>query len=264
MPKTIDENMIPFIHNIVFQKCTPAWELSDYKLETWNLTYVVQGEARYTVNGQAVDLAEGSLLTLPSGSLCRGFSYPDRLMHCFLVDFTLKNAKNRELNPPFPLCSLPGRCEDIVHMFHEMAFSWLNKQPGYIIKSRGLFLQIIHRFMELLIYQADSNTGDSRINKALRYISAHYSEHVTAKMMAEMAGLNPTYFGILFREAMGVSFNRYLLQMRVKNAENMLISGGYKVGSVAEACGFTDVSHFYKQFKSIKGYPPSHCLPKKF
>jgi transcriptional regulator GlxA family with amidase domain len=44
----------------------------------------------------------------------------------------------------------------------------------------------------------------------------------------------------------------------------MLSSGEYKVGDIAEACGFTDTSHFYKQFKLVKGFPPSHNLPKKF
>ena len=82
--------------------------------------------------------------------------------------------------------------------------------------------------------------------------------------MAEMIGLNPTYFGILFKKTMGMGFNRYLIQTRVRNAENMLSSGEYKVGNVAEACGFSDVSHFYKQFKEVKGFPPSHSLPKKF
>jgi AraC-like DNA-binding protein len=50
----------------------------------------------------------------------------------------------------------------------------------------------------------------------------------------------------------------------VTNAEHMLSSGEYKVVDVADACGFTDVSHFYKQFKQLKGFPPSHCMPKKF
>jgi transcriptional regulator GlxA family with amidase domain len=63
---------------------------------------------------------------------------------------------------------------------------------------------------------------------------------------------------------MGISLNRYLIQVRVRNAADMLASGEYKVSDIAEACGFTDVSHFYKQFKLIKGFPPSHSLPKKF
>jgi YesN/AraC family two-component response regulator len=143
-------------------------------------------------------------------------------------------------------------------------FYWQNKQPGYIIKSRGLFLQIIHRFLELIIYKNDSYVIDSRIAKSIQYLSVHYSERVSVKTAADMAGLNPAYFGLLFKQETGVSFNRYLIQTRVRNAEEMLASGEYKVGSIAEACGFTDTSHLYKQFKMIKGFPPSYSLPKKF
>jgi len=264
MTVSVDDEMMPEIFYVIHRKCTPAWEMPEHKLPACNLTYIIQGDARYTVNDQTVDLTQGNLLVLPRDCVRKGITFPNRLMHCFSVEFLLRNAKCKEIAPPFPLASMPGRHEDIIHMFHELTFSWLNKQPGYMIKSRGLFLQILHRFLELVIYKADSSAGDSRITKAIRYIAAHYSEHITVKMIAEMAGLNPTYFGVLFRQAMGLSFNRYLIQTRVRNAENMLSSGEYKVGDVAEACGFTDVSHFYKQFKQIKDYPPSHCLPKKF
>jgi len=264
MDITVNEDMNPDIRHVIYRKCTPAWEMPEHKLGACNLTYPIQGEARYTINNQTIDLEPGSLLMLPRGCTRRGITFPDRLMHCFSVEFYLRNSENQEFPPPFPLLSQPGRREDIIHLFYELSLSWLDKQPGYMIKCKGLFLQILHCFLELIIYKSDTFTGDFRITKVIRYMAMHYSEHISVKMMAEMAGLNPTYFGALFRQTMGMSFNRFLLQTRVKNAENMLVTGEYKVSDVADICGFTDVSHFYRQFKSIKGYQPSHCLPKKF
>jgi AraC-like DNA-binding protein len=264
MPIAIEEDMIPDIEYAVFRKCTPGWQIFEQEFDICDLTYVIHGNARYTINGIAHNLAEGDLLYLSRGNVRAGITFPDRLMHCFSVNFYLRNSKSRNMRLPFPVVSHVGRKEDIIHLFHDLVFTWLNKQPGYGIKSRGLFLQILHRFMELIVYKTDSIAGDSRINKVVRYIAVHYSERVTVKMMSELVGLNSTYFGVLFRQQTGQSFNRYLSQTRIKNAENMLASGEYKVGDVAEACGFTDVSHFYKQFKEIKGFPPSHSLPKKF
>jgi AraC-like DNA-binding protein len=264
MSSAVDDDLIPYIRHVVFQKCTPAWEIPEQELDAYNLTYLIQGEARYTINGKPLNLTQGNLLVLPRDASRRGITLPDRLMHCFSVDFDLRNTRNQSISLPFPVCSLPGRHEDIIHMFHDMSFSWLNKQPGYLIKCRGLFLQILHRFMELVIFKDDTGARDSRITKVIRYMAAHYAERITVKMMAKMVGLNPTYFGLLFRREVGVSLNRYLIQLRIKNAENMLSSGEYKVGNIAEACGFIDMSHFYKQFKLIKGFPPSHSLPKKF
>jgi len=180
------------------------------------------------------------------------------------VDFTLRNSRNAESSAPFPTLSSPGHHKNIIHWFHELSFSWMDRHPGYMLKCKGLFMQIFHRFMELLVYKDHSFAGDFRITKVIRYIAKNYSERLTVKSMASMVSLNPTYLGDLFQRTTGMSFNRYLAQVRIKNAEEMLLLGEYKVGDVAEACGFTDTSHLYKQFKQLKGFPPSQCLPRSF
>jgi len=264
MTGQIDDDMTPNIHYVIFRKCTSSWIMPENTLEDINLTYIVEGAARYTINSETIDIEKGDLLVLPKGSVSKAVTFDDRLMHCFSVDFVLKNSRNHELPPPLPMKTSIGRHENIIHLFHELSFSWANKQPGYIMKSKGLFLQILHRFLEIIVYKSGPNTGDYRVSKVINYITAHYSEHITVKMMAELVSLNSTYFGVLFKQTMGISLNQYLIQTRVTNAESMLSSGEYKVGDVAEACGFTDISHFYKQFKKLKGFPPSHCMPKKF
>jgi AraC-like DNA-binding protein len=264
MSVLINDDMLPFIGYIIFRKCTPAWKMTENTLGGINLTYVIQGAARYTVDGDEIELQQGDLLVLPEGCVRSAITFPDCLMQCFSVDFKLKTINNQELPPPLPFKSRPGRHEDIIHLFHELSSTHVNKQPGYNIRSNGLFLQILHRFLEIVIYKTSSYTGDHRISKVTSFINAHYSEHITVRMMAEMVYLNPTYFGVLFQRTMGKSFNQYLIHTRITHAEYMLKMGGYKVSDVAEACGFTDVSHFNKQFKLIKGFPPSHCMPKKF
>jgi len=264
MSENFDESMVPDIRHVVYRKCSPLWVMPEHRLDNINMTYLVQGEAQYTVDDESVDLKQGDLLVLPKGAVRRAITFPDRLMHCFSVDFTLRNGANQDLPPPLPFLASPGRQTNIVHWFYELSFSWMDKCPGHAIKCRGLFLQIIHRFMELLVYKERSFAGDFRITKVIRYVAKNYSERLTVKSMANLVGLNPSYFGDLFQRTTGASFNRYLANVRIKNAEDMLLSGEYKVGDIAEACGFTDTSHFYKQFKHVKGFPPSQCLPKSF
>ncbi|MCL2600464.1 MAG: AraC family transcriptional regulator [Treponema sp.] len=264
MSANIDEDMTLDIQHVIYRKCTPVWVMPENRLENINMTYVVQGDARYTVDDETIDVTQGDLLVLPRDSVRKAASFPDRLMHCFSVDFTLRNSMNEELLSPLPFLSSPGQHRNIIHWFHELSFSWMDKHPGYTIKCKGLFLQILYRFLELLVYKDRSFAGDFRITKVIRYIAKNYSERLTVKSMADMVGLNPTYFGDLFQRTAGMSFNRYLIQLRIKNAEEMLLSGEYRVGDAAEACGFTDTSHFYKQFKHLKGFPPSQCMPKSF
>ena len=263
MVASFDEIMIPRIRLIIFRKCTPEWEMPENTINEINLTYIIQGEARYTVNDQTINVAEGDLLLLPKGCVRKAITFPDRLMHCFSVAFSLKNTGDEELSLDMPQLFRAGRHEDLIRIFNELTFAWVDKQPGYITKCNGLLLLILHRFMEIVIRKGDSFTGDYRISKTIHYMAAHYSERITVKEMAQLAGLHPAYFGALFRQTIGMSLNQYLTQIRIKNAENMLGTGEYKVCSVAEACGFTDTAHFHKQFKLIKGFPPSHSLKKK-
>jgi AraC-like DNA-binding protein len=106
-------------------------------------------------------------------------------------------------------------------------------------------------------------TGDYRINKITRFIAMHYSDKLTVKDLAELVNLNKAYLGRLFKQQTGLSIDQYIIQIRVHNAEIMLQSGDYKVQEVAEHCGFSDVFHFYKSFRSIRGFSPSRCKPRK-
>ena len=227
------------------------------------LPNIIKGAAQYTINGDTIDLQEGSLLALPKNTVIHGNTLPSQLMQYFTVDFLLFNSQNREVILPLPLVSQPGRLEDVIRLFHDLLFCWQYNQPGHTIKARGLFLQILHRFLEVIVYKNEDDINDPRIAKSIRYLSAHFSERITVKMMADMANIHPTYFGILFKKKTGMSFNHYLTQIRVQEAEKMLASGDYSVTNIAEACGFTDISHFYRYFKIVRGCPPSYYMPKK-
>jgi AraC-like DNA-binding protein len=43
----------------------------------------------------------------------------------------------------------------------------------------------------------------------------------------------------------------------------MLKNGEFTVQEAADIAGFSDSIYFYKKFKSVMGFPPSHCIPKR-
>jgi len=121
---------------------------------------------------------------------------------------------------------------------------------------------ILHRLSEIIVYDVDSAAGDYRINKITRYISTHYGEKLTVKNLAAKVNLKPDYFGQIFKQKTGKMLRQYINQVRVQNAELMLQSGNYKVHDAAEKCGFSDISHFYKEFRALRGFAPSRCIPR--
>lgn len=50
---------------------------------------------------------------------------------------------------------------------------------------------------------------------------------------------------------------KYLTQLRIEYAKELLITGRYSIGEIAEMCGFENVYYFSTVFKKHTGIPPS-------
>jgi len=261
MKKITSEDFVPRIFYCVFRKCQPKWQLRRHFVDHCDITYIIKGNARYTINGKEHELSQGDLVCLTEGVEKAAVTNPKNLMHCFSVNFdSLYSPKSPP--PPLPTVSNIGIRQDLIDMFRELTICWNNRQEGYIMRSRALLMLILHRLSEILIYEIDNITGDYRINKTTNFIAMHYSDSLTVKGLAESVHLDEVYFGHLFKQQTGKTVRQYITQIRVQNAENMLQSGSYKVYEAAERCGFSDVIHFYKSFMKLRGFPPSRCIPR--
>ena len=262
----LDDWIVPEIGYLVYRECTPEWKIKDRLgvFNYWDVTYVVKGCAHYTIDGKNYDLNTGDLLCFPPGHSREAKTRSDNLMHCFAVNFSLRSLEEgKPAFIPLPLVSHIGLREDIIQLFNELVFTWINPQPLYAFKVRALFMLILHRFMETVLYNTNSTVSDSRIQRVLRFIATHYPEKITVKEMAKLCSLDPIYFGALFKQETGMTMLQYLAKTRIKYAENFLRSGEYRVNEVAERCGYSDIYHFYKHFKRMYGIAPSASIPKK-
>jgi len=263
MEKMTNDVFVPKIFYCVYRKCSPDWRLRPHSVDRYDITYIVKGNARYTINGTVYELGPGDLVFMREGDAKEAITYSNKLMQCYSVNFSMLYPALKCPPPALPMISSIGLRRDLIDLFREMTISWSEQQEGFVMKTRALLMLILHRLSEILIYNVDSMTGDDRINKVTSFITMHYSEKLTVKDLSEMVRLNRVYLGYLFRQQTGMTIYQYITHIRVRNAETMLQSGNYKVQEVAEHCGFSDVYHFYKSFRAIRGFPPSKCKPKK-
>lgn len=262
MKETPIDNFVPHINYQVFRKCRPDWRLMPCSVKDYDFTYIVEGKARYTINGAAHELEAGDLLCLTKGTEKEAVTYAHSPMCCFAVNFSASYSSIKAAPLVFPLVSHIGLRQDLVNLFRELTISWTEQQNGYIFKSRALLMLILHRLSEIVLFNIDSAPGDYRIKKVTQYISMHFSEKISVKALADMVHLHTTYFGYLFKQDTGMTVRQYLTKIRVRNAENMLQSGNFMVREAAELCGFSDVTHFYRLFRALRGFPPSRCIPQ--
>lgn len=94
------------------------------------------------------------------------------------------------------------------------------------------------------------------------WVNERYGETISMKRLASQVYMNAAYLGQLFRQETGMSFNDYLLQVRMEKAKAMLESTDRKVYEIAAAVGYTDMDWFYKKFKRYTGLSPSEYRGK--
>ena len=95
-----------------------------------------------------------------------------------------------------------------------------------------------------------------KISAVLNHMKSHIQEKISRKELAEIMCLSETRFHFVFTEIMGSAPMEYLMKMRIKKAQQLLIFSEKSITEIAAETGISDVFHFSKQFKIINGLSP--------
>jgi AraC family transcriptional regulator len=96
-----------------------------------------------------------------------------------------------------------------------------------------------------------------RLRRVLDYIAAHVDHDLGLLDLAEVAGLSPHYFAEVFRQRLGKTPHRYVLERRIERAKHLMRDRTRTILDVALLCGFKDHGHFGRVFRQLVGATPS-------
>jgi AraC-like DNA-binding protein len=109
--------------------------------------------------------------------------------------------------------------------------------------------------------RAERDSGaPARVADVLREMERSFHDPWDIDGGAAKAGVSRHYFTKLFRRTAGMSFLEKLTALRLEHAALLLKQGRHSVAGAAFACGFGDLSHFYRVFKARFGRPPGQWL----
>jgi AraC-like DNA-binding protein len=94
------------------------------------------------------------------------------------------------------------------------------------------------------------------LHRALDYIHRHFAEALSFAEVAKEAGFAPNYFSHLFKRRQGVTFERYVADLRIGHATRLLTNSSLEVARVAELSGFRSPQYFNAAFKKATGVTP--------
>lgn len=128
---------------------------------------------------------------------------------------------------------------------------------GYELQIKGLLLCLL----SALVAQSDGlppseNADTRRLKTVLQYVTAHFADNLPVAEVAAVCQCSSSHFMRWFKQMTGQRFTEYLNIYRLNAAAEALRTTDDTVLTVAERCGFKNLSYFNRAFKASFGLTP--------
>ncbi len=100
------------------------------------------------------------------------------------------------------------------------------------------------------------NQQNEIMRDVVKYVIEHFKEPISLDDVANESGFSKEYFCRFFKKYMGISFLRYLNEVRISQAGRLLITTNMPISEIMIESGFTNQTLFNKLFKEIYGMTP--------
>ena len=95
------------------------------------------------------------------------------------------------------------------------------------------------------------------VEAARCYLHEHVSEQISLASLARLVGLSPFHLVRAFQREVGTPPHRYLVDLRMARAKELLGGSELAVTDVCRMVGFTTLSHFGSTFRRRVGMSPT-------
>lgn len=264
------------------------WERSDNKLCARVLNFDVPHRMHWhknveicqVINKPCDFLVDGSLITAQPGDIIVINEYT---IHRFLVknkntdirviQFPIKTVLNvnTELQPlkkhitADEIANISGLGSKIEKLFEMMQ----EEQQLVVLAKDNLFFQsLLMSFYFLLMKHFADRSGERKgkeqneFYSITEHINNHYKENITVKSLAECLFIPRGRLSQIFKKYSGESVNDYINSIRIKTANELLISGA-TVTKAAFESGFQSVRTFNNIYKEEMGITPKEYLQSR-
>jgi YesN/AraC family two-component response regulator len=137
-------------------------------------------------------------------------------------------------------------------------YASLEHDAGEAVTLNELFAayaRAVHEIVDILSRPTQARR-DRSLQRAEEYLRTHYAEPLSLKRVAHVAGFAPSYFSELFRAKQNVTFERYLMQLRVERAKQLLNGTALNLQRIAQLSGFSTRHYLGRVFKRVTGETP--------
>lgn len=226
-----------------YQDCTPRYSYGPAVRDYWLLHYVVSGTGIFRREGNTWQVKAGEIFVIPP---CMETYYEadgsDPWQYIW-VGFQADMELPEVLHQPVIRCRGADRIFAAMRSCHGMK----NGKSAFL---SGRLWELMCAVME------EGKTDTDYIEKALSIMRAEYDRPINASQIAQRVGLDRSYFTTLFKIQVGQTPGKYLADLRLEKARELMTVHGEPPAVVAASVGYSDLCVFSKAFKRKYGVSP--------
>ena len=236
------------------------------------IMYVFAGSDMHTINGKQYPVKRGSLIYIDHGQ-SHGFLKNDDLHYYNIYVnpeiFTSEFLKGDLHDFIFPelYSKFYGDSDSVSYIDFQneevgKVESIISEMMNIALSASSVAEMMLESYLKILfarIYRhikEPSKRIRTIFEEVTNYISSHYSEKLTAALLAEKTFYSPKYLGKIFKEYFGMTISDYIMDIRLKEAERLLRTTDMSANDIGHAVGYHNNVSFYKYFKMVYGLTP--------
>ena len=105
--------------------------------------------------------------------------------------------------------------------------------------------------------------GISRISPVMAYVEKEFRNKITLNEVAEILNVTPEHMCRLFKKYTDMTFNEYLMSLRISAFYQSLQNTNQKISVILEECGISNYKVFIREFKKTFGKTPEMIRAEK-
>ena len=131
-----------------------------------------------------------------------------------------------------------------------------DQSPFHLIGHLYLFLDYLTRSSSSRRMMRGGKLQDFYIREATSFIEQNFQNDISVEDIAAFCNLNRSYFGKIFRDAVGKSPQEFLISYRMTKAAELLKLTELTIKDIGNAVGYPSQLHFSRAFKKTYGISP--------
>ena len=234
-----------------------SWSYMHKKRPNHGIYYITRGTCEYVMkDGEKQKFCKGDIIYLPKGINYEVYfdniteNNETYMESSYLINFELSDSNLCESAFSNTIKCIYSDSDGVLEEKFKNIVSLYFKNK--ILKTKSEFYSILAQ-----IADTHQNEINSLLWEVVKYIDENFNKQITIGDLVKMCAVSETSFRRIFKSATGKSPVKYINDLKIVKAKELLKNSEISIEEIASLLCFYDKSYFCKIFKKQVGCTPS-------